>query len=76
MFNKTWINRYRAWAAEHLKNFNLEEYLPVEPYPALCKFNENFEELMEMYHTFLLEKFISLLSEMCSQLFFIFGLSY
>ena len=38
MYNKTWINSYKASAAQHQKNADLEEYLPPEPYQVLGQF--------------------------------------
>ena len=38
MFNKTWINSCQAWAAQHKKNVDLKEYLPLESFQVLCQF--------------------------------------
>ena len=38
MFNKTWINSYKAWAAQHQKDIDLQECLPLDPYQVLCQF--------------------------------------
>ena len=53
MFNKTWINSSEAFAAQHQKDLDLEEYLPLEPYQVLGQSygQENFEWLMEKYRT-------------------------
>ena len=32
------LNSYKAWAAQHKKKADLDEYLPLEPYQVLCQF--------------------------------------
>ena len=41
MFNKVWIDySYKARAAQHQKNVDLKEYLPLDPFSSvLCQFN-------------------------------------
>ena len=38
MFNKLRLILIKAWLAQHQKNADLEEYLPLEPYQVLCQF--------------------------------------
>ena len=49
-FNKTWINSYKAWAVQRLKNVDVEKYSPLEV-NHFVNFVENFEELMERDHS-------------------------
>ena len=38
MFNKTWINSYKAWEDQCQKNADLEKHSPLELDQAFCQF--------------------------------------
>ena len=38
MSDKALINCNKAWAAQHQKNVDMEEYFPLESYQVLCQF--------------------------------------